>query len=396
MSQSVFDGVLYYISETLPLDKRTQLSETLDARGATPVSVSNPRLTHFITPSLALEDFVESLPDDSTAHVVTPRWVERSGVLGSTQDPEYYSADPAYLFSGVTAAATDLAKNDCEVISAAVAALGGQWRAALTRDVTHLFALAPGSTKYQTAMHYKETTEVCVLVPHWFDDTVRLGIRDLPTRNYEWPDPRVFQSRPEGRTSQEDVDYEPPPERMMLYETASLSNEDQKKLRPASRNIWKGKSLLLGLSLDLSDNHRRALYADIRRQGGDVVELSSSKSLSDAERARDELAKLDDADIFVTRYRTGAAYAKVSNSHTCFVPVSCLRLPPFRHLVDFDRSPFIPLYTEDHCRPTSRRRRSGRSHGSGTCARRERSRDPPTSCCTTPSRTTPLTASTRR
>ncbi|KAI0779277.1 hypothetical protein C8Q74DRAFT_1258208 [Fomes fomentarius] len=310
MSQSVFDGVLYYISETLPLDKRTQLSETLDARGATPVSVSNPRLTHFITSSLALEDFVESLPDDSTAHVVTPRWVERSGVLGSTQDPEYYSADPAYLFSGVTAAATDLAKNDCEVISAAVAALGGQWRAALTRDVTHLFALAPGSTKYQTAMHYKETTEVCVLVPHWFDDTVRLGIRDLPTRNYEWPEPRVFQSRPEGRTSQEDVDYEPPPERMMLYETASLSNEDQKKLRPASRNIWKGKRLLLGLSLDLSDNHRRALYADIRRQGGDVVELSSSKSLSDEERARDELAKLDDADIFVTRYRTGAAYAK--------------------------------------------------------------------------------------
>ena len=110
------------------------------------------------------------------------------------------------------------------------------------------------------------------------------------------------------------MDYEPPPSRTLLYDTASLPNDEQEKLNPVSRNIWKGKRLLLGLSLDLSDNHRKALYADIKRQGGQVVELSYSKTLSKAERARDELAKLDDADIFVTRYRTGAAYAKVSLS----------------------------------------------------------------------------------
>lgn len=212
MSQSVFDGVCYYISETLPLKQREQLGDVLNARGANPApSLSHPKLTHFITSSIALEDFVESLPEETSAHVVTPRWVERSAVLASLQDPEYYSADPAYLFSGVTAAATDLSQADCELISAAITALGGQWRSALTRDVTHLFALAPGSAKYETALHFKEQTGVCILVPHWFDDTVRLGIRDLPTRNYEWPEPRVFAQRPEGRTSQEDAEYEPPP-----------------------------------------------------------------------------------------------------------------------------------------------------------------------------------------
>ncbi|CDO76219.1 hypothetical protein BN946_scf184894.g8 [Trametes cinnabarina] len=311
MSQTVFEGVHYYISETLPPKQRDQLKEVLDARGAQPASsITDHKLTHFITLSIPIEDFVETLPEDSNANVVTPRWVERSAVLASVQDAEYYSADPAHLFSGVTAAATDLSQADCELMSAAITALGGQWRSALTRDVTHLFALAPGSAKYDIAMHYKKQTGVCVLVPHWFDDTIRLGIRDLPTRNYEWPEPRVLQRRPEGRTPEEDANYEPPPERMVLYSTASMSNEEQGKTQPAARNVWKGKRILLGLSLDLSRNQRIALGADIRRQGGEVIELSLPMSADQAEHAREELEKLDEADIFVTRYRSGPAYAK--------------------------------------------------------------------------------------
>ncbi|KAI0665873.1 hypothetical protein C8Q78DRAFT_480053 [Trametes maxima] len=309
MSQPLFAKVWYCISETLPPSQRDQLSEVLDARGAKAVSVTDPKLTHFITASIALEDFVEALPEKSSAHVVTPRWVERSAVLGSLQDPEYYSADPAHLFSGITATATDLPETDCELMCAAISAFGGQWRTGLTRDVTHLFAMAPGSPKYDTAMHYKDKVDICVLVPHWFDDTIRLGIRDLPTKNYEWPEPRVFQQHPEGRTPQEDVDYEPPPERRMLYDTSSLSIDEQRKLKPAARNIWNGKRILLGLSLGLSAAHRKAIATDIRRQGGEVVELTS-KLPSDAERIQDELVKLEEADIYITRYRTGPAYAK--------------------------------------------------------------------------------------
>ncbi len=357
MPEDFFRGVFYYLSETLTLDKRNELTEVLDTHGGTPVSITDPRLTHFITASLPLEEFVESPPEDSQAHIVTPFWVERSAILESPQDPDYYSADPAFLFSGIVAAATDLSKSDCELISAAVTALGGQWRTALTRDVTHLFALAPGSAKYETAMHYRELSGIRTLVPHWFDDTVRLGIRDLPTRNYEWPEPRVFQRRPEGRTSQEDEDYEPPPERMVLYDTASLDNDEQRKVRPASRNVWKGKKLLLGLSLDLSDHQRKALAADIRRQGGEVVELSSAKSLKTHERAQEELVKLDETDIFVTRFRTGSAYAKVSfGVNIRVLPVSLTRPIEGVPAQEDDRYPGVVVVCTGnrHAHPTSR------------------------------------------
>lgn len=90
-----------------------------------------------------------------------------------------------------------------------------------------------------------------------------------------------------------------------------MTNDEQRKVKPAARNVWEGKRILLGLSLDLSENQRKALGADIRRQGGEVVELAISKSTSNVDRVREELERLEDADVFVTRYRTGAAYAKV-------------------------------------------------------------------------------------
>src|ERR1700691_2721844 len=85
---------------------------------------------------------------------------------------------------------------DLEVMSAGITALGGQWRAGLTRDVTHLFALGPGSDKYETAMHFQADTHMKVVLPHWFDDAVKLGVGGLPTKGYEWPDPRYLRGDP--------------------------------------------------------------------------------------------------------------------------------------------------------------------------------------------------------
>jgi hypothetical protein len=49
-------------------------------------------------------------------------------------------------------------------------------RTGLTRDVTHLFALGPGSDKYETAMHFQADTCMKVVLPHWFDNSVKLGV----------------------------------------------------------------------------------------------------------------------------------------------------------------------------------------------------------------------------
>lgn len=35
-----------------------------------------------------------------------------------------------------------------------------------------------------------------ILLPHWFDDVVTLGIGNLPTEGYEWPDPELLRDSP--------------------------------------------------------------------------------------------------------------------------------------------------------------------------------------------------------
>ena len=85
---------------------------------------------------------------------------------------------------------------DLEVISAGITGLGGQFRHGLTRDVTHLFALTSSSDKYTTALHFKNETHMKILLPHWFDDVVTLGIGSLPTEGYEWPDPELLRDSP--------------------------------------------------------------------------------------------------------------------------------------------------------------------------------------------------------
>src|ERR1700720_1817684 len=79
-----------------------------------------------------------------------------------------------------------LPTSDLEILSAGITSLGGQFRMGLTRDVTHLFALSPSSVKYQTALHFRDHTNVKVILPHWFDDSVRLGYAALETELYEW------------------------------------------------------------------------------------------------------------------------------------------------------------------------------------------------------------------
>jgi hypothetical protein len=236
------------------------------------------------------------------------------------------------LFSGVVACATDvrflsqlapmprslpsqLVPSDVEVLSAGITALGGQWRAGLTRDVTHLFAIGPGSEKYRTALRYQKDTQVKVLLPHWFDDSVRLGICGLSTVAYEWPEPSLLTVgrpspetgvvgdsllRPQNKISQE---------KKALYKAALITAEQEVKLGCAEpRNIWDRRRVLLSPDLELSDGRRQAIEAGIVRSGGVVVEY-------DAKRIDVEY----DFDILIARYRWGDLYVQVNL--LCFLGV---------------------------------------------------------------------------
>lgn len=204
------------------------------------------------------------------------------------------------------------------MLSAGITALGGQWRAGLTRDVTHLFALSPGSNKYETAMHFQEYTKVKVILPHWFDDAVRLGMGTLPTAVYEWPDPKILRALPEGATIGEGEDpngsamkmKKLAAEKKALYRTTLWTPGHEVPVGQVgqSKDIWQGRKILLSPSLELTGGRREAVEAGIRRAKGAIVEFEAKGGDGDRE---EEVRRLDEADVLITRYRAGAAYAKV-------------------------------------------------------------------------------------
>ncbi|KAA1476350.1 hypothetical protein DENSPDRAFT_807059 [Dentipellis sp. KUC8613] len=302
----LFEGVKYFFPPTLSSERQAQLTVLLTANGASPVPLDEA--THVITNSHEFEGKEDVKPGVA---VVTDYWAERSLLLGKLQSALHYSPDPSMLFSGIVACATDLSTSDTEVLSAGITALGGQWRPGLTREVTHLFAVAPGSDKYNTAMHFQKDTRMKVLVPHWFDDSVRLGIRGLPTAMYEWPDPAVLKSgkgvdalaesagtdsRAQGRLSGE---------KKTLYKTALMAAGQEGQVARTERDIWRGRRILLSSDLELSDGRKGVVEAGIIRTGGFMLHTDPEN----------EESQMDEADVLISRYRWGPLYIKAVKGH---------------------------------------------------------------------------------
>jgi hypothetical protein len=164
-------------------------------------------------------------------------------------------------------------------------------------------------------MHYQKDTRIKVLAPHWFDDVVRLGIANIPTLLYEWPDPQVL--RPGNSVGQDTKQSRKPTEsQASVYKSAILGNgsdtpiPDRLAAGAERCDVWKRKKILLSRTLDLSPGRLEAVKAGIDRFGGILID--------DARSLHEESNKIDEADVLVARYRSGAAYIKVRK---CFASV---------------------------------------------------------------------------
>lgn len=262
---------------------------------------------------------------------------------------------------------------DLEVMSAGITALGGQWRTGLTRDVTHLFALGPGSDKYETAMHFQADTHMKVVLPHWFDDAIKLGVGGLPTAGYEWPDPKYLRSDPNEEGG---ADGDAAGGKKGGTRKSQLSGDKKKLFQSvgwteappppeAMKDVWGGRKILLSLSLELSGGRREAVEAGIKRAGGVVVAYKKREGDGEPE---EELKKVAGTAILVTRYRHGAAYLQVSHRRfTSAIPSSA----------DTSLFCWIRLY--------GWAKLSELSHGYSTSNQQAYSPRPPTNSCTTPS-----------
>jgi hypothetical protein len=180
-------------------------------------------------------------------------------------------------------------------------ALGGQFRNGLTREATHLFALSSSSIKYQTAMHYRDHTIIKILLPHWFDDVVRLGYGGLETALYEWPNPRVLESGLSVDVMEKEKYSVKEKGRKALLKSLQWTPDSKEARGISESNVWNEKKIVLGKSLQLSSGRREAIEALITRGGGVVFS-----------------GNVEDADILIARRRHGKVYIRVSIS-ICFV-----------------------------------------------------------------------------
>lgn len=249
-----------------------------------------------------------------------------------------------------------LPTQDLEVLSAGILALGGQWRTGLTKEVTHLFAITNKSPKYSTALHHQDQTHVKVVLPHWFDDSVRLGLSNLSTEPYEWPDPPILRNDQglgglfgtgaggegeEGMKVKRATNIETDPIKRSYYSSAIRYIPDPSSSSPVkiptsslaastapTSNVWGGRRILLGRSLRLFKGRREAVEVGIRRAGGEVVRWygdedeeedpqDESTTISEAakrrsrEMERKEAEAIESCDVYITRWRVGRAYVRV-------------------------------------------------------------------------------------
>ncbi|KAJ7503101.1 BRCT domain-containing protein, partial [Mycena galericulata] len=162
-------------------------------------------------------------------------------------------------------------------------------------------------------MTYRDQTHIKVLLPKWFDDSVEIGVSNLSTVDYEWPDPAVLHQRPDSPAkpmlSKQQLRSSMSPKKKALYQTASWDPSDLSRNIPASKSkdVWNGRRILLSTSLDLIRSRRKFVEEGIRKAHGVTVEYTSNNGDGDSE---EELDLINECDILVTRYRAGPAFFK--------------------------------------------------------------------------------------
>ncbi|KAJ7850257.1 hypothetical protein B0H13DRAFT_2284842 [Mycena leptocephala] len=122
------------------------------------------------------------------------------------------------------------------------------------------------SKDYRTAMAYRDTRHIKVLVPDWFDDTILLDTRDLSTNTYEWEHPEMIERRPNSTTLQQNG---------VTHPKRVTPSQPQMEIK----DVWSGRRILLSTSLVLTGFRRRILDDWILKCRGVPIQYISNGGL---------------------------------------------------------------------------------------------------------------------
>ncbi|KAF9429048.1 hypothetical protein BGZ76_001921 [Entomortierella beljakovae] len=219
-----------------------------------------------------------------------PEWVTASVKIGKLLNPDFYSADPGMIFSGIVLTTTGLPPFDRQMIREAVEDYGGEFTAAISSNLTHMITLTESGEKYDYVMKHPELG-IKVVLPHWFQLSCNLK-RLLPETIYRFPDPPLL--NPDSINDRPDQVRGHAP---LLYSnsvktvTAFLSSSNK-----AQKQFLDGYSIIFGNDLNIVPERMAMIEDKIFRAGGKVVNEYSSENV----------------DIVICRFRIGDLYIKAS------------------------------------------------------------------------------------
>lgn len=275
-----------------------QLRDNLDEEGAVFTALGEnasiptlDRLTHIISTHIDFPEYTRAL--SLGIEVVKPMWVHVSVKKEKMTNARPFSPDPSQYFSDVVLTAATLPEGDKEAIMAGVLALGGQFSNPLTKLCTHIVTTDESHEKCVIAR--AKGMKCKILLPHWFDVCLKLGkkINECP---YMFPDPEILRNnldkmpRVIPSPHLEDASTDRPTQAPDVSPPSSPS--DLRK----NLNAFSGTSVFLCSDLELSKHLRGTLETIVRNGGGTLTD------------------NVDDADVYVGRYREGADYVHASRS----------------------------------------------------------------------------------
>ncbi|KAI5291849.1 hypothetical protein KEM54_005285 [Ascosphaera aggregata] len=284
------------ISFDLEQPEAEQLAKDIRAYGGqveqhrVPVPLSGfERFTHIISSTIDFPEYNQIC--DTLIPVIKPEWIDTCILQLRLVNPRQYNPDPRRFLSDVSLTCADIPDGDRHAIVGAVLAMGGLHTAKLTSNTTHVVALSIEARKCQAALKMNEKlaqiekSQICIVLPHWFDDCLKLGKR-IDERPYLLPDPEILRATgdvPVRVRKSKDVAGASCPSPSSI---PPALNKDAKHVV----EVFQGRTLKLSNDLDISDYLRKSIEDLVRGGGGHITE------------------DIHEAGIYICRYREGEVY----------------------------------------------------------------------------------------
>ncbi|KAJ7113325.1 hypothetical protein C8R43DRAFT_1113267 [Mycena crocata] len=136
----LFHGTEYMIRLSTNEQEILHLRRLLNDNGATDREcLSSPEYhcTRVITDAANFASFMEP---KWKAVIVNPQWVYRSHMSGFKEPSQFYSADPAMIFSSIVLSAFRVTPDIADFLRVQTTKYGGQWLPSITSNVTHVIS----------------------------------------------------------------------------------------------------------------------------------------------------------------------------------------------------------------------------------------------------------------